>query len=149
MNWLYEVDDCEIELDDNFSTEDCFGFIYKITNKKTGKFYIGKKSFIHNKTKKLGKNAIANLPVARGRKLTKVKEQVDSGWKEYYGSSKELLSDIKQYGKDNFKRLILDFCDTKKQLTYAEVFWQMKERVLFIDSYNISILGRFYRKDFV
>ena len=47
MNWLYEY----VPLQDDFTTND-YGFIYKITNLDTNKFYIGKKSFVHNKKKK-------------------------------------------------------------------------------------------------
>ena len=148
-NWLYYEDNGALtSLDEMVDFKKNFGFVYKTINLKTSKFYIGKKTFLHNKKKKLTKKVLAVMPVTRGRTATTKIEQVDSGWKDYYGSSKELLSDIKTYGKENFKRIILDFCDTKKQLTYSEVFWQMTERVLFVDTYNDNILGKFYRKDF-
>jgi len=149
MNWLYYEDDgALVPLEDSFDIDDCFGFVYKITNTETGKIYIGKKAFFHNKKKKLTKKELAEQ-IGPGRKsLTKV-EQVDSGWRDYYGSSKELVADVKVLGKDKFQRTILDFCETKKQLTYSEIYHQMTERVLFIDSYNDNILGKFFRKDFV
>ena len=50
-NWLYNLDGVNIHIDENYTT-DSYGFIYKITNLETGKFYIGKKSYIHNKKKK-------------------------------------------------------------------------------------------------
>jgi len=37
---------------------------------------------------------------------------------------------------------------TKKQLTYFEMYYQMRENVLHVDSYNDNILGKFFRKDF-
>lgn len=148
MNWLhYEDDGSLIPLDDSFDIDDCFGFVYQITNTITNKFYIGKKSFFHNKKKKLTKKELAEQTGPGRRSTTKV-EQVDSGWRDYYGSSKELLADIKLLGKDKFKRVILDFCETKKQLTYSEIYHQMIYRVLFVDSYNDNILGKFYRRDF-
>ena len=148
-NWLYYEDNGVLtSLDEMVDFEKSFGFVYKTINLKTGKFYIGKKTFLHNKKKKLTKKELAVMPVTRGRTATTKIEQVDSGWKDYYGSSKELLSDIKTYGKENFKRIILDFCDTKKQLTYYEIYHQMTHRVLFVDSYNDNIQGKFYRKDF-
>jgi len=148
-NWLYYEDDgTSTPLDEMVDFEKSFGFVYKTINLKTGKFYIGKKTFLHNKKKKLTKKELAVMPVTRGRTATTKIEQVDSGWKDYYGSSKELLSDIKTYSKENFKRIILDFCDTKKQLTYYEIYHQMTHRVLFVDSYNDNIQGKFYRKDF-
>ena len=147
-NWLYYEEDGElVPLDEDVDLEGVFGFVYKITNKETGKFYIGKKAFFHNKKKKLTKKELAEQ-TGPGRKPTTKVEQVDSGWQTYYGSSKELLADIKALGKDKFERIIVDFCDTKKQLTYSEIYNQMLYRVLFIDSYNDNILGKFFRKDF-
>jgi len=143
MNWLYEY----VPLQDDFTTND-YGFIYKITNLETNKFYIGKKSFVHNKKKKLTKKEIAEQTGPGRRSTTKV-EQVDSGWRNYWGSSKELLADVKLLGKDKFEREILQFCPTKKQLTYYEIQYQISYSVLFTDSYNDNILGKFFRKDFV
>jgi hypothetical protein len=142
MNWLYEY----VTLQDDFTTND-YGFIYKITNLETNKFYIGKKSFVHNKKKKLTKKEIAEQTGPGRRSTTKV-EQVDSGWRNYWGSSKELLTDVKLLGKDKFEREILKFCPTKKQLTYYEIQHQISYSVLFNDSYNDNILGKFFRKDF-
>jgi hypothetical protein len=143
MNWLYEY----IPLQDDFTTND-YGFIYKITNLETNKFYIGKKSFVHNKKKKLTKKEIAEQTGPGRRSTTKV-EQVDSGWRNYWGSSKELLADVKLLGKDKFEREIIRFCPTKKQQTYYELQYQISYSVLFTDSYNDNILGKFFRKDFV
>ena len=143
MNWLYQY----VPLQDDFITND-YGFIYKITNLETNKFYIGKKSFVHNKKKKLTKKEIAEQTGPGRRSTTKV-EQIDSGWRNYWGSSKELLADVKSLGKDKFEREILMFCPTKKQQTYYEVHYQIQYSVLFIDSYNDNIQGRFFRKDFV
>jgi hypothetical protein len=143
MNWLYEY----IPLGDDFTT-DAYGFIYKITNLESNKFYIGKKAFFHNKKKKLTKKELAEQ-TGPGRKLTTKVEQVDSGWRNYWGSSKELLADVKLLGEDKFEKEILTFCPTKKQLTYYEIHYQMRYSVLFIDSYNDNVLGKFYRKDFV
>jgi hypothetical protein len=148
-NWLYNLDGINIHMDENYTTDN-YGFIYKITNLETGKFYIGKKSYIHNKKKKLGKKEIAALPTSRGRKPTTKTEQVDSGWRTYWGSSKELLADIKLLGEDKFERVILREANTKKQLTFFEMQQQIIDNVLFINnSYNDNILAKFYRKDFV
>jgi hypothetical protein len=147
-NWFYYEEDGELTpLDEMVHIEECYGFVYKITNEETGKFYIGKKAFFHNKKKKLTKKELSEQTGPGRRSTTKV-EQVDSGWKTYYGSSKELLTDIKALGKDKFERVIVDFCDTKKQLTYSEIYHQMMYRVLFVDSYNDNIQGKFFRKDF-
>ena len=142
MNWLYQY----VPLRDDFITND-YGFIYKITNLDTNKFYVGKKAFFHNKKKKLTKKELAEQTGPGRRSTTKV-EQVDSGWRDYWGSSKELLADVKSLGEDKFEREILRFCFTKKQLTYYEIHYQIQYAVLFTDSYNDNILGKFYRKDF-
>jgi len=143
MNWLYEY----VPLRDDFTTDD-YGFIYKITNLETNKFYIGRKSFVHNKKKKLTKKEIAEQTGPGRRSTTKV-EQIDSGWRKYWGSSKDLLADVKLLGEDKFEREILKFCPTKKQLTFYEIQYQIQYSVLFNDTYNDNILGKFFRKDFV
>lgn len=145
-NWLYYEDDGKL-IPLTQTIEGYYGFVYKIINKETGKIYIGKKTFYHNKKKKLTKKELAEQ-TGRGRKATTKTEQVDSGWQIYWGSSKELLADIKLLGKDKFERIILQFCNTKKQLTYYEIHYQIIYNVLFIDSYNMNILGKFYREDF-
>ena len=142
-NWLYEY----VPLKDDFTTDD-YGFIYKITNLESNKFYIGRKSFVHNKKKKLTKKEIAEQTGPGRRSTTKV-EQIDSGWRKYWGSSKELLADVKLLGENKFEREILKFCPTKKQLTFYEIQYQIQHSVLFTDTYNDNILGKFFRKDFV
>ena len=149
-NWLYNLDGVNIHMDENYTTNS-YGFIYRITNLETGKFYIGKKSYIHNKKKKLGKKELLALPTSRGRKPTTKTEQVDSGWKTYWGSSKDLLADIKLLGEDKFERIILREAKNKKQLTYWEMHFQCTEEVLIGKnrSYNENILGRFFSKDLI
>jgi len=147
-NWLYNDDGSKIAIAEDFST-DQYGFIYKITNLETGKYYIGKKAFFHNKKKKLTKKEIAEQ-TGPGRKATTRVDQVNSGWQSYWGSSKELLADVKKLGEDKFERLILKFGKTKKQLTYYELETQILHNALFDDaSYNDNILGKFFKKDFV
>ena len=147
-NWLYNNDSSKIAIAEDFSTDE-YGFIYKITNLETGKYYIGKKAFFHNKKKKLTKKEIAEQS-GPGRKATTKVEQVNSGWQSYWGSSKELLADIKTLGEDKFERLITNFAKTKKQLTYYELKAQILCDALFDDkSYNDNILGKFFKKDFV
>jgi hypothetical protein len=147
-NWLYNDDGSKIAIAEDFSTDE-YGFIYKITNLETGKYYIGKKAFFHNKKKKLTKKEIAEQ-TGPGRKATTRVDQVDSGWKSYWGSSKELLADVKKLGEDKFERLILKFAKTKKQLTYYELESQILHNALFDStSYNDNILGKFFKKDFV
>ena len=125
-----------------------FGFVYKITNKETGKFYIGKKQFISQTNTKLNKKELATLPVQRGKKPTKKLVTKESNWVNYWGSNKLLLEDIKTLGLDKFQREIIILCPNKKLLTYWELAMQCKYDVLQVNCYNDSILGKFFTSDF-
>ena len=132
---------------DIINPEKYFGFVYKITNTKTGKFYIGKKVYWYNKKRKLTKKELAEQ-TGPGRKPTHEVIQVESDWKTYWGSNKQLLEDIKTYGEDNFECWIFIQCRNKKELTYYEVHYQCKEECLINPySYNDNILGKFFTKD--
>ena len=127
--------------------ENSFGFIYKITNVVTSKFYIGKKSLYHNVKKKLTKKELAEQS-GPGRKATTKRVQKESDWATYWGSNKEILEEIKSKGNLAFQREILKIVKTKKELTYWEIAYQCRYDVLLIDSYNDNILGKFFKKDF-
>lgn len=127
--------------------ENSFGFIYKITNQITGKFYIGKKSLYHNIKKKLTKKELAEQ-TGPGRKSATKRIQKESDWITYWGSNKEILEEIKIKGNLAFQREILKIVTTKKELTYWEIAYQCQYNVLLIDSYNDNILGKFFKKDF-
>lgn len=84
------------------------GFVYKITRISDGKFYIGKKLFWFKKGKKL----------------------VPSDWKTYYGSSKDLIADVNEKGKQAFRREVIRCYDTKWDLMYYELIEQLKHDVM-------------------
>ena len=108
-----------------------FGFVYKITNKKTNKSYIGCKQYT---MKRNGK-------------------KVASNWKEYMGSSKDLLEDIKKESKKNFSFELIDQYENKRTMKYYELHYQIKLGVLtkMVDDtdefayYNKYVGGRFTR----
>ena len=102
--WLYEN-----KLFDE-TPEEFQGFVYCITELDTGKKYIGKKFFWKPKT----------LPITKTRKR-RVKTRVESDWRKYYGSSKEVQSLVESKGEDNYKREILKLCKTKGECTYYEM----------------------------
>ena len=129
--------------------ENLQGFVYKITDKATGKIYIGKKSLISNRKKKLTKKELLEIPVGKGRRPVFKREITETDWKEYYGSSKTLLEEVKRRGKLEFEREILKLCKTKKQLTYWEVHYQCVYEVLIQDTYNDNILAKIFRADLV
>ncbi len=125
--------------------KDCIGFVYIITNIKTGKFYIGKKSLYHSRRTRISKREKVSTKT-RATFKTVVKE---SDWYTYHGSSEELKKDIKKYKQDNFKREILRCCFSKKELSYMELRYMIEYDVLRANSYNGNILGKFYRKDLI
>lgn len=124
--------------------EGTFGFVYKITNMVSGKFYIGKKQLFSTTKRNFGKKELAQITDKRKSKFEYVTKE--SNWLTYTGSNKELNSDIK---KDfPIKREILWFCKNKSELTYFETKFQFFYGVIERESYNDNILGKFYRKIF-
>ena len=144
-NWLHK--NKVINKIEDFPKE-TFGFIYKITNNETGKFYIGKKQLMSKTNVKLGKKEKAALPTQRGRTPSKKLVVKEADWQNYWGSNKPLLEELKSH-KDKFTREILMVCSSKKMLTYWEAAYQIKLDVLLIDSYNETVLGHYYKKDFL
>ena len=89
--------------------EGMLGFVYRIINKTTGQFYIGRKNVISTSKKP---------PLAGERKKQIVTKESD--WKHYWSSSKTLQADIETIGKDNFQREILEWCANISVLQYVE-----------------------------
>lgn len=115
-----------INLPENFDENPPLGFVYRIENKETGKFYIGQKKIIK----------VEKRPPLKG-KVRKRKIVKQSDWRTYCGSSNDLKNDIKKNGEDKFKFEIIRFCDCKWKCSYWELYHQMMEHVLFReDSYN-------------
>ena len=118
---------------------DYYGFVYRITNINNRKSYIGRKYFVQKRKPKGGK-----------RKVTS-----ESDWKRYYGSSAELKRDIKDLGRDSFRREILSLHTTLGKVNYEETKQLFLHNVLMesLDNgepayYNSNILGRYMRKDY-
>jgi len=85
------------------------GFVYIITNLSNNRKYIGQKKFYNKITKKplKGKNR-------------KRHSKIISDWKDYYGSNDELLNEINELGKDNYRREIIHLCKGKAEMNYLE-----------------------------
>ena len=79
MTWTYQGR-CITELSD--MPEGTFGFIYKITNGKTGEYYIGKKQVVSIRKRKFGKREIAKLTDKRMKRYEMV--QKESNWRFFY-----------------------------------------------------------------
>jgi hypothetical protein len=115
--------------------EKAFGFVYCITNTKTGRKYLGRKQFTSTRRKPLTK---AQLKAGR-KKRTVIKS--DSGWGSYTGSNNPLNEDIKNNGKNIFLFEILVVCYTKGQCNYIEETLQHKYNVVWDDTYYNDSVG--------
>lgn len=135
--------------EDKIDFEKHTGFVYEIENLETGKKYIGKKSLISTRTKKLGVRALAAQEGKIGRKKTKEKITKESDWKKYWGSDDELKKEVKDLGENKFKRTILRLCSGKKELSYFEEKYLYTNEVLENPDkwYNKNIAGKYFRKD--
>jgi len=132
MVWLYEQKQIET------LPEDCVGFVYLITNKLSGRRYIGKK------LAKFSKTTYKTVKLKNGNKKRKrIKSKIDSDWQLYYGSNDQLNRDIAELGSDNFTREILFYCKSKAICSYIEAREQFTHRVLESDDwYNGQISVR-------
>lgn len=117
--------------------EEYQGFVYVITELDTGMKYIGKRNFWGLKT----------LPITKTRKR-RVKTRIESDWRDYFGSSKEVQLLVEQKGRDNYKREILKLCKTKGDMSYYELKYQMELDVLLNPNryYNAFVGAKIHRK---
>jgi hypothetical protein len=107
-----------------------FGFIYEITNTVTNKKYIGKKQCI----------TILKRKPLKG-KTKKRHEKIETDWKSYTSSSRELNEDIIKYGKDKFTFEIIRWCKSKFELSYFEAKIQFEREVLLNENYYNGIIN--------
>lgn len=100
-----------------------YGMVYCITHKETGKKYIGRKYFSKSKIQQKTKTK-------RKKKL-----RVESDWQSYYGSSADLLEDVKKYGNDAFTREIIRLCISRSETNYYEAFYILTSGALLSDNF--------------
>lgn len=135
MTWTYQGNPVE-QL-----PEDCAGFVYIITNLQSQRKYIGKKLAKFRKTQQ----RVVKFKNGNKRKR-KIRTQVESDWRDYWGSSPELSRDIQLLGNQNFSREILRFCKSKTELSYFEAKYQIDNDVLLDETkwYNgwVSVRAR-------
>ena len=122
--WLYE----NKEYDE--TPEEYQGFVYEIEELSTGKKYIGKKNFWRPKI--LPKNS---------KRTRRVRTRVESDWKKYFGSNKEVQALVESNGIENYKREILRLCKTKGEMSYYEAKLQFENDVLLRDDYYNEFIG--------
>jgi hypothetical protein len=122
--WIYKDNEY------NDTPEEYQGFVYLITELDTDKKYIGKKNFWRPKI--LPKNS---------KRTRRIKTRVESDWRGYYGSNKELQLLVEQRGPSGYKREILRLCRTKGEMSYYEAKLQFENDVLIRDDYYNSFIG--------
>lgn len=118
------------------------GFVYMITNLSDNRQYIGRKyTKSHRKVYD---------PVTKKSR----KKFVESDWRIYTGSCKQLNEDISRLGHSKFSFEILSIHTTKAEVNYEEVRLQMEYDVLHkkqdnnpdeYQFYNSCINGKWYR----
>jgi hypothetical protein len=124
MHWTYKGKKITV-IPDEYE-----GFVYLITNKKTGQKYIGKKLAKFKTTK----------PPLKGKK-NKRRGYKESDWRTYWGSSDRLNADVASLGEDKFTREILYLCKGRGEMSYIEAREQFDRRVLETDEYYNGIIN--------
>lgn len=142
--WLYKY--AEVNSIDDLP-DGVVGFVYKITS-PSGKIYIGKKQLKNTQRRKISKKLLKSIE-GRGKRPSKITVVTESNWLDYWGSCKPLLEEIERNGNKDWNREIIELCYSKKQLSYYEVCYQIRYDVLKTNSYNETILGKFFRKDLI
>ena len=143
MSWIYKGSFIT-ELND--MPEGTIGFIYKIVNKKTGEYYIGKKNVLSTRKRNLGKKEIALLTDKRLKRYEMITKESD--WKTYRSSNKQVQEWFKDKNNQELELVILRFCSSTKSLTYYELQEQFSHDVLGDRlALNDNLLGKFFRKD--
>ena len=128
--WLYNGEVFESE-----DIEDYFGFCYLLSDRDTGKMYIGRKYFHKNRKKKGQRKRVRS----------------ESDWKTYYSSSKKVQQLVQESGENRFKREILSLWKKKGQVNYNETKLLFNHNVLEAVNhrgeklyYNDNIMNRYF-----
>ena len=146
MSWSYKNNEM---VDITQFPENTYGFVYINKHIPTGKSYIGKKILMFTKKAKLGKKELKAITGVVGRRPSYKLVVKESDWLKYYGSQSDIKQLLLEGKKDEFERTILKCVQSKKQLTYFEIKYQMLYQVLEKpdEFFNDNILGKFFTKD--
>ena len=102
-----------------------YGMVYLLINKETKRKYIGKKFFWSK--------------VTRSVKGKKKKVLVESDWKKYYGSNKELKEELANGAE--FERYVVHLCESKTECAYWEMDYQIRCEALLTEEYYNQFIG--------
>ena len=130
--------------------EEYFGFTYLITNKKTGKKYVGKKQFY------LWDGPVGGFKCTDPRsEWWDAKAWKNSSWQTYTGSCEELNQEILSGNVWDYQYEVLELCHDKLSLHISEINHMMLWNVLYAtDSkgeyvfYNKNIASLEFRPPF-
>lgn len=118
-------------------------YIYKIFNHTTGRYYVGRRTVLSKKKKKL--TIKEKLLPENYRKTFKYEVCEVSGWKKYCGSNTTLKDEVKNGHK--IEKHILHFCYSKAEITYKETAEIICSGCLLDPlSYNDWVSARIYKK---
>lgn len=123
------------------------GYVYAIVHtvyidgEREQIIYIGKKLLNSTRRKKIG---VREKAATKTRKTYKT-EVKNSGWENYWGSSKTLLA-ARETEEGTWTRHILHWCYSKKNMSWLETKTQIEWDVMSCKSYNDHI-GNFYKID--
>lgn len=128
LDWIF----CGRALNDD-DLKGAAGFVYLITERATGRKYLGRKYF---RSVRMPRRKGATRRVGR-----------DSGWRDYYGSSDALAALIAEKGRAAFDREIVSIHKTRGDTNYAEVRELFVRDVLEREDYiNDNINGKWFSK---
>ncbi len=126
------------------------GFCYMIVNLETGGMYIGKKSLTSIRKKKIGVRAQAKQKAETGDGRVKKVERIvkSSGWESYNSSNKTLAAEI-TVNPEKFRKTIIEWAYSKKNLSWLEVKYIVKTGLMERESnsYNENLMGKFWKHD--
>lgn len=112
-SWFYNKKAVDLYTD---MPEGTIGFVYRIENHTTGRYYIGRKTVAGFKKKRLSKKE--KLLPENSRKTFKTAFSETAGWKNYFGSNILLKEEVKK--GHEVTREILKYCFSKAEITLEE-----------------------------
>jgi len=120
--WIHLLEGWALESE---HVQNFYGMVYLLINKETKRKYIGKKFFWSK--------------VTRSVKGKKKKVLVESDWKKYYGSNKELKEELANGAE--FERYLVQLCESKTECAYWEMDYQIRCEALLTEEYYNQFIG--------
>ena len=120
--WIHLLEGWTLESE---HVQNFYGMVYLLINKETKRKYIGKKFFWSK--------------VTRSVKGKKKKVLVESDWKKYYGSNKELKEELAEGAE--FERYVVHLCESKTECAYWEMDYQIRCEALLTEEYYNQFIG--------